>query len=464
MIKLCLSSQTPPINPLPGAPHHPDGIWRLGEDYVPQFGGVVPMMRALLAEGAGNWIAPNPRWVALRGPGIPPEVRTSEGYVVETVHLNPSERELYSRFKESVWSSFHGPGASRLLPDEYRAFVGYSYTAARPLLEHLGEYDLYYINDFQQILTGMLLGSAAPSLLRWHIPMDFRGYPEPVRRFFLKMMEGYDAIVVSTRQGLEDLIRVGFLGRAYQVYPYLNPDEYRAPPPGAVRRFREKYGLDASPFVFSISRMDPVKRQDMLLKAFALVCRRFPDHRLVLAGGGSFSTQALGHGRRATKAATWSAYLQKLVHDLHLEDQVVFTGNLNTEELHAAYRASTLFVHPAPWEGFGLVAVEAWLHGRPVIVTRGAGVSELVNDGVNGYAVSSGSASALAARMAQVLAHPEQGERMGEAGALTARQCSVRRAAPRLRRIFEHTIHLYSRSGLAPAGPRRMSHHRGPGL
>ncbi len=459
MIKLCLSTQTPPLNPLPGAPASGKDVWTLGQDYVPQVGGVVPMMRALLAEGMGNWIAPRPRWVALRGPRMPREVLTSEGYVVETVHIDAKERMLYSRFKESVWSSFHGPGASRLVPREYRAFVDYSYATAKPLLDHLGEFDLYYINDFQQILTGALLGSAAPALLRWHIPMDFSGYPEPVRRFFLKMMEGYDAIVVSTRQGLEDLIRVGFQGRAFQVYPYLDPNDYGTPAPGAVRRFREKFSLGDAPIVLSLSRMDPVKRQDLLVRAFAQIHTRFPGHRLVLAGGGSFSTRTLGGRRQPTKDELWAAGLRKLVRELHLEGKVVFTGSLSTEELHAAYRMSSLFVHPAPWEGFGLVAVEAWFHGAPVIVTRGAGVSELVNDGVNGYVVRSGSVSSLASRIGQVLTHPAEAERMGAAGALTARQCSVRRAAPRLRALFEHTIRLYKRYGLTPRGPRRMSHH-----
>lgn len=448
MIRLCLSTQTPPLNPQPGAPHDSRAIWRLGKDYVPQFGGVVPMMRALLGEGMGRWIAPRPRWVALGGPGFPREVMTSEGYLVETVQMPTGDRELYHKFKESVWNSFHGPGASRLVAEEYRAFVDYSYAAAKPLLGHLGDYDLYYVNDFQQILAGMLIGSAAPSLLRWHIPMDFRGYPEPVRRFFLKMMEGYDAIVVSTRQGLEDLIRVGFLGMAFQVYPYLNPKEYPRPAPGAVRRFREKYGLEDHPFVLSVARMDPVKRQDLLVRAFHLVRKRHPGARLVLTGGGSFSTTSLVPRRLPSKTDTWMSLLRKLVHDLKLEGSVIFTGNVTSEELQAAYTSCALFVHPAPWEGFGLVAVEAWLHGRPVIVTKGAGVSELVNDGVNGYVVPSTSVNALATKISRMLAHPEEADRMGEAGWMTARQCSVKRSAPRLRDIFEHTIRLYERYGI----------------
>jgi hypothetical protein len=78
-------------------------------DYEPQIGGVVPMMRALLKTGMRSWIAPNPRWVALGQPGLPHEFRTSEGYIVETIDLDPKQRAHYARYKEALWRSFHGP-------------------------------------------------------------------------------------------------------------------------------------------------------------------------------------------------------------------------------------------------------------------------------------------------------------------------------------------------------------------
>lgn len=448
MIRLCISTQTPPIRPLPGAPTSPHATWTLNRDYVPQVGGVVPMMRALLGEGSGSWIAPNPRWVALGSPGIPEHARTSEGYVVETVRVPPKELQLYGRFKERVWRSFHGPGFPQFVPEEYRAFVSYSHATADALLGHLGEVDLYYINDFQQILCGAMIGSAAPSLLRWHIPLEFRGYPEPVRRFFLRLMEDYDAIVVSTRSALEELIRAGFHGRAFQVYPYINPAEHKVATAAEVQAFKDRQKLGDGPILLSVSRLDPVKRQDTLIEAFARVRRRFPDAKLLLVGGGSFSTRRLSQHGLPSKAVFWEARLRALVHRLRLDDAVVLTGELSSEDLRAAYSSATVFVHPAPWEGFGLVVVEAWLRKIPVVVSRGAGVGELVNDDVNGYLFPPGSVARLASRLTRILAHPAHGERMGDIGALTAQRCSVRREAPKLRRIFEHSIRKYRRSGL----------------
>jgi glycosyltransferase involved in cell wall biosynthesis len=442
MLRVCLNTQTPPIRPL-----HPDAPpgsarWKLGVDYEPNVGGVIPMTRALLKTGLGRWIAPDPRWVAMGGPGFPATATIDEGYTFESVAIPEEVRAGYARFKAGVWRSFHGPGAPDRFGPDYRDFVEYNFWTAQHLIRLVDDFDIFWVHDFQQLLVGGLIGTAAPALLRWHIPVDFRGYSEPVRRFFLKAMEGYDAIVVSTRAGLEELIEAGFHGRAFQVYPYIDPSTQRLASPSEIRAFRQKFGLGDAEYVLSVSRMDPVKRQDLLIDAFVRVRRRYPTLRLVLAGGESFSSRSLGAPREA-----WEERLHRRVREHHLEKAVVFTGSLTDAELQAAYSDANLFVHPAPWEGFGLVAVEAWAHRCPIVVTRGAGVAELVEDDVNGLAVPTGSSPALTQAMLRALAHPEAAVRMGEAGALSARRCHVQRAAPRVREIMERTIALYERAG-----------------
>jgi len=451
MIRLCITSQTPPTQPIGVRPPSRSAVWRLGRDYVPQVGGVVPMMRALLRVSRGHWVAPHPRWVSLGSADLPREFETDEGYTVETVSLEPELRLRYVRFKDAVWRSFHGPwGLEPFASDDYRAFVDYNHRTAQQLLRHREAYDVFYVNDFQLLLVGGLVGSAAPAILRWHIPLELRGYPEQVRRFFLRAMEGFDAIVVSTRRALEELIHQGFHGRAFQVYPYVDPAEHRRAPPGAVRRFRDAHGLGDRPYLLSVGRMDPVKRQDLLLRAFARIRRRFPEHRLVLVGAGSFSTSLSESLHRPSKNEVWARRIRSLIRSERLTDSVVVAGGLSHEELGTAFDGAVGLVHPAPWEGFGLVGVEAWIHGLPVVVSRGAGIAELVTDGVNGFTVSPGSVSALASGMTALLTNPGRAERMGDAGRLTARRCHARPAAGRLREIFQHVIRQYQRQGRTP--------------
>jgi glycosyltransferase involved in cell wall biosynthesis len=441
-IRLCINTQTPPIQPLVPIPSDPDAVWKLGRDYETPAGGVVPMMRALLAEGQGRWLARPTTWVALGALGLPQRARLDGSVLLELLDLPASDRVRYTRFKEAIWRSFHGPRGFRPSIDDYPAFVRYSADTALRLLGHARDHDLFYIHDFQQVLIGGLIGSSAPTLLRWHIPLDFRGYPEPVRRFFLKAMEGFDGIVVSTRAGLEDLIGAGFQGRAFQVYPYFDPKLHTRAEPKVVAELEHELKLGRGPVVLSVGRMDPVKRQDEAIRAIARVRRSFPEVKLLLVGGEGFTSRGLG----SKKAEGWRAQLEALARRLRVSDSVVFAGSLSPSMLAAAYDAADVFVHPAPYEGFGLVVVEAWTHGRPVVVSRGAGSAELVEDGYNGYVIPPRSSGALAGRIEHLLRHPEAAAKMGEAGRHTAARCHVDRAAPRMREIFERTIELYGRS------------------
>jgi glycosyltransferase involved in cell wall biosynthesis len=454
-IRLCVNTQTPPLRPVgePGDRNRP--VWRLHKEFETNLGGVVPMMRALIHSGRTAGLSGETSWVALGATGLPAHVRTNDGYTLDTFEVPDDARRRYGRFKEAIWRSFHGPRGFRPSLSDYPGFVDYSARAALALLPKVADHDLLYVNDFQQVLVGGLIGSAAPALLRWHIPLDFRGYPEPVRRFFLKAMEGFDGIVVSTRAGLEDLIQAGFQGRAFQVYPYFDPQEQRSASPSVRARVQERLKLGAGPIILCVGRMDPVKRQDLAIDAFVRVARRYPTARLVLVGGESFSTSSAGLGGQ--KGATWREKLEAKVRLHHLGSRVVFAGPLPDEELRAMYDLADAFVHPAPWEGFGLVIVEAWTHGVPVVVSRGAGAGELVDDGVNGFLTRPGSASELSHRLTRLLGSPPEAERIGANGLVTARRCHVERAAPRLREIFERTVELYQREPVRGRALRRYA-------
>jgi glycosyltransferase involved in cell wall biosynthesis len=58
---------------------------------------------------------------------------------------------------------------------------------------------------------------------------------------------------------------------------------------------------------------------------------------------------------------------------------------------------------PSTWDVLNLTVIEAMASGRPAIVSTGAGASELVEDGVNGFLFPAGDAQALAATMERVM-------------------------------------------------------------
>ena len=54
----------------------------------------------------------------------------------------------------------------------------------------------------------------------------------------LKAVEGFDGIVVSTRRDLESLVRSGYHGKAFQVYPYVDPAEWKGVQKSELERLK----------------------------------------------------------------------------------------------------------------------------------------------------------------------------------------------------------------------------------
>ncbi|MBI5202950.1 MAG: glycosyltransferase family 4 protein, partial [Elusimicrobia bacterium] len=78
-----------------------------------------------------------------------------------------------------------------------------------------------------------------------------------------------------------------------------------------------------------------------------------------------------------------------------------------TPEPERAYRAADAFVLAAHYETFGMTALEAMACGTPVLVTARCGVSELLEDGVNGLVVAESRDEAALAAALERLAEPK---------------------------------------------------------
>jgi len=79
--------------------------------------------------------------------------------------------------------------------------------------------------------------------------------------------------------------------------------------------------------------------------------------------------------------------LLRLCERLKVADRVDFRGRLPAEELSGEFRSSHVCMVPSIWEGFGLAALEAMSCGVPVIASDSGGLSELVENGKNGFLV-----------------------------------------------------------------------------
>ncbi|HLF49729.1 MAG TPA: glycosyltransferase family 4 protein, partial [Methylomirabilota bacterium] len=233
--------------------------------------------------------------------------------------------------------------------------------------------------------------------------IHYGGYPGPLRALYFALERAlsrlsHTIINVSASQEAEGL-RLG-LFRPSQSVVIVNgidlADLDRIIAGSPVRR--ESLGVASTvPVLGCVTRFDPVKRIDTLLRALRALASRDPRVTLVLVGGG-------GEEER----------IRRMVAELGLGKQVVFTGLL--EEPARIYPALDLYVSTSLKEGLPLSLVEAMGAGRPVVATDVPGHRDVVVHGETGLLVPPEDPAALAGAISSLLADPERRRRMGEAG------------------------------------------------
>ena len=395
---------------------------------------VYPLVKKMLAKGLVSKVT----WVSL-GVKYPPRVKMGD-ILVSHIELPDDVLRDYTSFKEGLWSQIHGFPGELTFDPWYEAYSKYNWVNAERLLEIKNDVDVYYVQDFQLLLTGGVIGPPAPAVLRWHVPFAPEAMPPLTHRAITKWSESFDSIVVSTRRDLEGLIRSAYKGRAHQVYPFVDPAEWRDPASkSSMDAFQERIGLKKDEhLLLMVARMDKIKSHDVAIRALSLLKDR-GHFRLALIGNGSFSSSksgGLGHG----KGETWRMELEGLASELGLKDKVSFLGYVSKDEIRAAYALSTVVLLTSGLEGFGISALEGWINKKPVVVSKGAGVSELVIDGSNGYSFPAGDHGSASEAIIKTLA---AAEKMGENGFETAKQCYIDVAVDREKEVLEEAISIY---------------------
>jgi glycosyltransferase involved in cell wall biosynthesis len=100
-------------------------------------------------------------------------------------------------------------------------------------------------------------------------------------------------------------------------------------------------------------------------------------------------------------------------------------------------RACDVFCHAAPFEPFGIVAIEAMAAGLPVVVPNSGGVRETVEHGVNGLLYPALNHQALGEAMVTFASQPALRESMGMASRKIAEErFSVQQYVSKLYRVY----------------------------
>lgn len=183
------------------------------------------------------------------------------------------------------------------------------------------------------------------------------------------------------------------------------------PDPAAGQEFRQRHSFGDRPLLLAVGALMPEKRYPEM---FDIVAGLKTPVTLLLCGEGRLEPE-----------------LRSLATDRGLD--VRFLGMLRPAELRAVFAAATVFIHTCDVETFGLSVAEAMACGRPVVVSEGGALGEVVADA--GVLVPPDDRAVFKARLKSLLQDPAAREQLGLA------------ARARMLELFsvEHMVEEYER-------------------
>lgn len=166
---------------------------------------------------------------------------------------------------------------------------------------------------------------------------------------------------------------------------------------------------NTTPTLLGIGRLVPQKGFDILLRAAARSAHA-PAVRLI------------GEGAQRRE-------LEDLASSLGITDRVNFLGRRSPEEIDAFIAAADAVVVPSRAEAFGIVVLEAWRSGAPVVATSKGGPATFVTDGLDGLLVDPDDLASVVEGIDRVLGSQTLASGLERAGAATVQAFTWSRVA-----------------------------------
>ena len=154
--------------------------------------------------------------------------------------------------------------------------------------------------------------------------------------------------------------------------------------------FRRRYAMDNEKIILFVGRLVYEKGVQHLIAAMPKILNGYNDVKLVIVGKGGMIDE-----------------LRQEVDALGISEKVYFAGYMDTKDVARLYKAADISVFPSTYEPFGIVALEAMLSERPVVVSDIGGLNEIVQHRENGMKSYAGNANSIADSILELLYNPE---------------------------------------------------------
>ncbi|KRL00249.1 glycosyltransferase family 4 protein [Liquorilactobacillus capillatus] len=136
----------------------------------------------------------------------------------------------------------------------------------------------------------------------------------------------------------------------------------------AADNWREKYGIaEKTPLLLTVSRLAYEKNINNLIAVMPKIIEKIPNVRLLVVGDGPAKEELI-----------------EQVDVMQLQDRVIFTGEVDNEDVPYFYQMADLFVSTSVSESQGLTYIEALASGLQVVATHSPYTDQLLDDSTIG--------------------------------------------------------------------------------
>lgn len=230
--------------------------------------------------------------------------------------------------------------------------------------------DLIIIHTMSKLTPVLLLAGIKADNI-WsleHISFDFHNHLFRYLRH--KLYKKLDKVITLTQ---EDAKNYEFIADKVSVIANSNPLPIR----------QTVNSLD-SKIVVSIGRLTSQKGYDLLIKAWSLIEKKYPDWSLHIYGDGEDKEK-----------------LEGLINRSNLQN-ITLQGIIS--DVQGVYDSASIYVMSSRFEGFGMVLIEAQSRGLPIVsFDCPSGPTEIISDKSDGYLVENGNTDILAERISHLI-------------------------------------------------------------
>lgn len=252
------------------------------------------------------------------------------------------------------------------------------------------EIDIIYANSFIACLFCCLAAKLFKAPMIWHMHDLIKC--NSVNKIFVRLSSKFSKTIIATTQVMKDsLILCGADEEKIEVvYNGIDPAQYDVTKVDKIR-FKRELGLSPeTALVGIVGQLTPWKGHREFLQAASITIRELPDVRFLIVGD-----SRLGDDN------TYCQQLEDWVMELGLKDSVIFTGF--RKDIDNVIGSLDILVNASWSEPFGMTIIEAMAIGVPVVATKAGGVSEIIDDGINGMLFDVGDTEQLAQKWIDLL-------------------------------------------------------------